>query len=609
MVPLDNRIAALTERIRERSRASRAAYLGRIDQKRAYPARRVLGCANQAHGFAACLADEKARLSGDETPNLAIITAYNDMLSAHKPYESYPERIRAIARDLGATAQVAGAVPAMCDGITQGTDGMHLSLFSRDVIALSTAIALSHQTFDAALYLGICDKIVPGLLIGALSFGHLPSLFIPSGPMPTGVSNGEKARVRKLYAEGKVGRDALLDIESRSYHARGTCTFYGTANTNQMLLEFMGLQLPGSSFVPPDTALRDALTREAVARMLAQAYRKQDAPGIGHVLDERAIVNALVGLSATGGSTNAVLHMTAVAAAAGIILELEDYEAAAAATPLLARVYPNGRADVNQFQSAGGVNFVLGQLLEAGLVHADAPNAFGGTLGESAKSPSLTADNAIAWTDAHRESGDPAVLRPLKNAFQPTGGLKALSGNLGRAVIKVSAVEPVRHVITAPARVFHSQEGLFEAFEKGELDRDVVVVVRFQGPRAIGMPELHKLTPPLAVLQDRGFKVALVTDGRMSGASGTVPAAIHLSPEALDGGPIAKIRDGDMIRLDATAGTLDMIGAEQGWLTREPAVANLAREHLGVGRELFSIFRAMVGSAEQGASVFGRIDA
>ena len=608
MVYLDSRIAALTERIRHRSRASRAAYLARIDRKRAYPARRVLGCANLAHGFAACLADEKHRLAGTETPNLAIVTAYNDMLSAHKPYESYPDRIRAMARELGATAQVAGATPAMCDGITQGAEGMQLSLFSRDVIALSTAIALSHQTFDAAVYLGICDKIVPGLLIGALSFGHLPSLFIPSGPMATGLPNGEKARVRKLFAEGKADRADLLEVEARAYHGRGTCTFYGTANTNQMLLEFMGLQLPGSSFVPPDTLLRDALTRDAVKRVIAQTGHKQDALGIGHVVDERAIVNALVGLCATGGSTNAVLHMTAVAAASGIVVELEDYEAAAAATPLLAKVYPNSSADVNQFHAAGGVNFVLRQLLDAGLVHGDAPNAFGSTLEKSVADPQLGEDCELAWAAVYCESPDRDILRPVNDPFQASGGIRRLSGNLGRAVIKTSSLDPSRRVITAPARVFHSQEDLHMAFTRGELNQDVVVVVRFQGPKAVGMPELHKLTPPLAVLQDRGFKVALVTDGRMSGASGNVPAAIHLSPEAMSSGPIAKVRDGDVIRLDAVAGTLDVM-QDEGWLTREPASAELESEHIGVGRELFSIFRAAVGNAERGASIFGGIKA
>jgi phosphogluconate dehydratase len=610
MAILNDRIGEITEAIRRRSGERRARYLDRISGAiSASPQRRRLGCANQAHGFAACAASDKDALRKGSTPNLGIVTAYNDMLSAHKPYERYPELLRSEARAIGASAQVAGGVPAMCDGITQGEAGMELSLFSRDVIALSVAVALSHQTFDAAALLGICDKIVPGLVIGALSFGHLPAIFIPSGPMPSGVPNAEKNRVRQLFAEGKVDRAALLEVEARSYHAPGTCTFYGTANTNQMLLEFMGLQLPGASFVNPDTALRDALTRAAVRQVLGQTALGPNFLPIGRMIDERSFVNAIVGLAATGGSTNAVIHLVAMAAAAGLTLDLRDFEAIAEVTPLLARVYPNGQADVNQFHAAGGMVYVIRELLNAGLLHEDAQTVFGGQLGGYRQEPILGADGDLVWRDGPDASGDDAILRGVDKPFSATGGLRILEGNLGRAVIKISAVAPERHVIEAPALVFHSQEALQAAFKAGRLERDFIAVIRFQGPRAIGMPELHKLTPPLGVLQDRGFKVALVTDGRMSGASGKAPAAIHLTPEALDGGPIARICDGDMIRLDAVAGTLTALVPEDEWAKRPLAREELSAAHAGTGRELFSTFRAAVGPSDRGARIFSGLNA
>jgi len=605
MAELNQSIGEVTLAIARRSRDTRRRYLDRIaGAVSASPARQRLGCANQAHGFAACAADDKARLRGGPTPNLGIVTAYNDMLSAHRPYERYPELIRSTARALGATAQVAGGVPAMCDGITQGESGMELSLFSRDVIALSVAVALSHQTFDAIALLGICDKIVPGLVIGALSFGHLPTVFIPSGPMPSGVANAEKNRIRQLYAENKVDRAALLEIESRSYHTAGTCTFYGTANTNEMLMEFMGLHLPGASFVAPDTPLRDALTRAAVAQALGHSALGNDYLPIGRMIDERSFVNALAGLAATGGSTNAVLHLVAMAAAAGVTLELRDFEVVAEVTPLLARVYPNGQADVNQFHAAGGTVYVIRELIAAGLLHADAATFFGATLAAYVNEPTLGEDGEVKWREGPKVSGDEKILRDVSRPFSATGGLRILEGNLGRAVIKTSAVAVERHVVEAPALVFHSQEALQAAFKDGLLERDFIAVVRFQGPRAIGMPELHKLTPPLGVLLDRGFKVALVTDGRMSGASGKVPAAIHLTPEAVDGGPIARIRDGDMLRLDAVAGTLEALVAADEWAKRPLAVHDLTAAHFGTGRELFSTFRAAVGAADKGASIF-----
>ncbi|MBP7049366.1 phosphogluconate dehydratase, partial [Thauera sp.] len=584
----------------------RGRYLARIDAVRSDGARRRrVSCGNLAHGFAASEAGDKAALRAGQVPNLGIVTAYNDMLSAHQPYARYPELIKHAARTAGATAQVAGGVPAMCDGVTQGRGGMELSLFSREVIALSTGIALSHDLFDAALYLGICDKIVPGLLIGALSFGHLPALFVPSGPMPSGISNDEKARVRQLHAEGKATREELLEAEARSYHSPGTCTFYGTANSNQMLMEIMGLHLPGASFVAPDTPLRDALTAAAVARVAALTALGADFLPLARIIDEKAILNGVVGLHATGGSTNHLLHLVAIAHAAGIDLTWEDFDELASAVPLLARVYPNGKADVNQFHAAGGMGFVIGQLLDAGLLHADTRTMWGNGLDDYRVQPELAADGTLAWKPAATRSGDTSILRPVAEPFRADGGLRLLTGNLGRAVIKVSAVPGDRVVIEAPARVFDDQDAVKGAFERGELAGDFVAVVRFQGPRANGMPELHKLTPTLGLLQDRGQRVALVTDGRMSGASGKVPAAIHVTPEALCGGPIARLRDGDRVRLDTIAGTLAVLVDEVEWNARAPATADLAAHHSGLGRELFARFRDVVGPADGGASIFG----
>jgi len=597
---------AVTQRLVERSRGPRGRYLARIDAVRSDGTRRRrVSCGNLAHGFAASEAGDKAALRAGQVPNLGIVTAYNDMLSAHQPYARYPELIKQAARAAGATAQVAGGVPAMCDGVTQGRGGMELSLFSREVIALSTGIALSHDLFDAALYLGICDKIVPGLLIGALSFGHLPALFVPSGPMPSGISNDEKARVRQLHAEGKATREELLEAEARSYHSPGTCTFYGTANSNQMLMEIMGLHLPGASFVAPDTPLRDALTAAAVARVAALTALGADFLPLARIIDEKAILNGVVGLHATGGSTNHLLHLVAIAHAAGIDLTWEDFDELASAVPLLARVYPNGKADVNQFHAAGGMGFVIGQLLDAGLLHADTRTMWGNGLDDYRVQPELAADGTLAWKPAATRSGDTSILRPVAEPFRADGGLRLLTGNLGRAVIKVSAVPGDRVVIEAPARVFDDQDAVKGAFERGELAGDFVAVVRFQGPRSNGMPELHKLTPTLGLLQDRGQRVALVTDGRMSGASGKVPAAIHVTPEALCGGPIARLRDGDRVRLDTIAGTLAVLVDEVEWNARAPATADLAAHHSGLGRELFARFRDVVGPADGGASIFG----
>ncbi len=584
-------LVEVTQRIRERSAALRRAYLARvqaaIDRPRG-PDR--LGCANVAHAFAALPAGDKLKIVAERAPNLGVVTAYNDMLSAHQPYEGFPAVIRDEAHKQGATAQVAGGVPAMCDGVTQGFAGMELSLFSRDTIAMGTAIALTHDVFDAALLLGICDKIVPGLLVGALHFGHLPCVFVPAGPMTSGLSNNDKARVREQFALGLVGRDKLLEAESAAYHGPGTCTFYGTANSNQMLMEAMGLHVPGAAFVHPHSPEREALTREAVRTALSIRKGGARFTPIGQLVDERVIVNAMVALLATGGSTNHLIHWVAVARAAGILIDWTDFGDLSKATPLLARVYPNGSADVNQFQSAGGPGFVIRELLDAGLLHADVATVAEGGL--------------RAYGQAPAASGDDGVVRTAAQPFSAEGGLKLLTGNLGRSVIKVSAVPEDRHVIEAPARVFESQEALQAAFKAGELERDVVAVVRFQGPRANGMPELHKLTPPLAVLQGKGFKVALVTDGRMSGASGKVPAAIHASPEALDQGPLARLRDGDLIRLDAVAGTLDALVDAAEWASRVPATIGDAavdtNEH-GLGRELFGGMRRNVLGAEQGA--------
>jgi phosphogluconate dehydratase len=602
---LHARVGEVTERLVKRSHDARRRYLDRIDQAaHSGPTRKKLGCANFAHGFAACSADDKEALRVGDGPNLAIVTSYNDMLSAHQPFERFPEIIKRAARAVGGTAQVAGGVPAMCDGVTQGEAGMELSLFSRDVIALSTAVGLSHQMFDAAVYLGVCDKIVPGLLIGALSFGHLPAVFLPAGPMTSGISNDEKSKIRQLYAEGKATRAELLESEAKAYHGPGTCTFYGTANTNQMLMEIMGLHLPGASFVNPNTPLRDALTEAGAKRALELTAAGNAFTPIGHVVDERAVVNGVVGLHATGGSTNHTIHLIAMAAAAGIALTWDDFADLAEVTPLMARVYPNGKADVNHFQAAGGMPVMIGSLLGEGLLHGDARSVWGDALSDYVVEPALDADGALIWREAAAASLDETVLRSAEKPFQATGGLRVLEGPLGRAVIKTSAVAAERHVIEAPARVFHSQEELQVAFRQGELNGDFVAVVRFQGPSANGMPELHKLMPPLGVLQDRGHKVALVTDGRLSGASGKVPAAIHVTPEAANGGPIARIRDGDIVRLDAPNGRLEVLVDAKEWESRALASADLTGNHFGVGRDLFGAFRANVGRADAGASIF-----
>ncbi|ALV28166.1 MULTISPECIES: phosphogluconate dehydratase [Pannonibacter] len=600
------RIAEVTERIVKRSHDNRSRYLDRIRADGGKgPRRSTLACGNLAHGFAACTVSDKAALAGDVVPNLGIITAYNDMLSAHQPYETYPELIRQAARDAGAVAQVAGGVPAMCDGVTQGQSGMELSLFSRDIIAMSTAIGLSHAMFDAAVYLGICDKIVPGLVIGALSFGHLPAIFIPAGPMTSGITNDEKAKTRQLYAEGKVGRAELLESESKSYHGPGTCTFYGTANSNQMLMEIMGLHMPGASFINPGTPLREALTREAAKRALAISALGNEYTPVGEVIDERAIVNGVVGLHATGGSTNHTMHLVAMANAAGIKLTWDDISELSDVVPLLARVYPNGKADVNHFQAAGGMGFLIRELLSAGLLHKDVRTVNGTGLDGYTVEAKLNDDGTVRRDAAPAVSGDEKVLAPMPKAFQANGGLKVLDGNMGRAVIKISAVAAERHIIEAPARVFNSQDDLQAAFKRGELTGDVVAVVRFQGPKACGMPELHKLTPALGILQDKGLKVALVTDGRMSGASGKVPAAIHVTPEACDGGPIARIQDGDVIRVDAVKGTLEVLVDAAEFNARPLATYDLSANQTGTGRDLFAPFRALVGTADTGAHVFG----
>jgi len=604
MSDVQKSIAEVTERIRERSRPSRETYLEHLRERAAQgPKRTKLSCGNLAHGFAACGPADKADLMGDAAPNLGIITAYNDMLSAHQPFETFPALIKQAAREAGGVAQVAGGVPAMCDGVTQGQDGMELSLFSRDVIAMAAAVGLSHDMFDAAVYLGVCDKIVPGLTIAALTFGHLPAVFIPAGPMTSGLPNDEKAKTRQLYAEGKIGRDKLLEAESASYHGPGTCTFYGTANSNQMLMEIMGLHMPGASFVNPGTPLRDALTREAAKRALAITALGNAFTPVGEMIDERSIVNGVVGLHATGGSTNHTIHLIAMAAAAGIKLTWQDISDLSDATPLLARVYPNGLADVNHFAAAGGMGFLIRELAKGGLLHRDVRTVFGQGLDPYMVEAKLEGDTVVR-EPAPETSGDDKVLAPVTTPFQPNGGLKMLTGNLGKAVIKVSAVKPERHVIEAPAMVFHSQDALQEAFRKGELEKDFVAVIRFQGPKANGMPELHKLTPSLGVLQDRGYRIALVTDGRMSGASGKVPAAIHVTPEALDGGPISKVQDGDIVRVDATAGTLEALVPAAEFEAREAATADLSGNKYGTGRELFETFRRVAGRADEGASAF-----
>ena len=598
-------LAAITQRIIERSRPTRAAYLDRI--RAAHHAGRLersqLGCTNLAHAFAAAPHAVKIELQQEKTPNLGIVSAYNDMVSAHQPLQIFPTWIKEEALKHGATAQFAGGTPAMCDGITQGYTGMELSLFSRDVIAMSTAVALSHQMFDAALYLGVCDKIVPGLLIGALSFGHLPAIFVPAGPMTSGISNDEKAKTRQLFAEGKVGRDALLESEMASYHSPGTCTFYGTANSNQMMMEMMGLHMPNTAFVNPNTPMREALTRAAAAH-IATAVRHNTILPVGEMVSEKSIVNAIVGLMATGGSTNHTMHVVAFARAAGIIVNWDDFNEISDIIPLLTRVYPNGKADVNHFAAAGGLAFVIRELLDAGLMHEDVDTVVGHGMRAYTQEPFMI-DGKLEWRDAAAQSGDDNVIRTAANPFSADGGLRLMKGNIGRSVIKVSAVAPEHRVIEAPAIVFDDQRDVLAAFDRGELERDFIAVVRFQGPRANGMPELHKLTPQLSILQSRGFKVALVTDGRMSGASGKVPAAIHMSPEALLGGAIGKIRTGDLIRFDAEKGELDVLINEAEWLAREHAHADLRKNAHGTGRELFAGFRSLSSSAETGAMSFG----
>ncbi|MBP6246163.1 MAG: phosphogluconate dehydratase [Limnohabitans sp.] len=603
-------LVAVTARITERSRPTRQAYLQQVDAAaHKDPGAQRLGCANVAHAFAAMPEGDKGRATAldkikvvaPRAPNIGIVNAYNDLLSAHAPLQHYPDLIKDEARKLGATAQVAGGVPAMCDGVTQGTPGMELSLFSRDVIAMATAVSLSHDVFDAALMLGVCDKIVPGLLIGALQFGHLPTVFVPAGPMTSGLSNSEKSKVREKAALGQVGRAELLEAESKAYHGEGTCTFYGTANSNQMLLEAMGLHVPGTAFINPAEGVRAELTREAARTVLALVKGQNFTP-IGRLVDERCIVNAMVALLATGGSTNHLIHWVAVARAAGIVIDWDDFSALSDVVPLLTRVYPNGSADVNQFQAAGGPGYVIRELLDAGLMHADVLTVRPGGLREFTRIPSAP-NGQLLWQDAGA-SKDDTVVRPASSPFSATGGLKLLQGNLGRSVIKISAVPEELHVIEAPARVFSSQDELHAAFKAGELERDIVCVVRWQGPQANGMPELHKLTPPLAVLQGKGFKVALVTDGRMSGASGKVPAAIHISPEAAAGGPLAKVQDGDLIRLDGVAGTLQVLVSEAEWAARPlaqmPAELSAANG-VGMGRELFANLRRNALKAEEGA--------
>ncbi|MGB0913857.1 MAG: phosphogluconate dehydratase, partial [Phaeobacter italicus] len=565
------------------------------------PARAHLSCSGQAHAYAAS-GDDKSRLATQSAGNLGIVTTYNDMLSAHQPFETYPDIIREAARAAGGTAQVAGGVPAMCDGVTQGEAGMELSLFSRDVIAMAASVALSHNVFDAAVFLGVCDKIVPGLVIAAQAFGHLPAVFLPAGPMLSGLPNDEKAKVRQKFAAGEVGREALMEAEMAAYHGPGTCTFYGTANTNQMLMEFMGLHLPGASFVNPGTPLRDALTYEGAKRALSLSALGNAYTPVCDILNEKAFVNGIIGLNATGGSTNLLIHLVAMARAGGIVLTWEDFSDLSDVTPLMARVYPNGLADVNHFHAAGGLGYMIGDLLSSGMLHPDTKTVGGEGLEHYAHEPKLI-DGHLSWQKGSSKSLNDKILRPSSDPFQDTGGLKLLTGSLGTAVMKVSAVAPEHHVIEAPARVFADQDDVKAAFKAGELTDDVIVVVRFQGPKANGMPELHSLTPLLSILQGRGQKVALVTDGRMSGASGKVPAAIHVCPEALDGGPISKLKDGDLLRVDATTGDLEILTPDV--LTRAPAQADLSANQAGTGRELFAAFRNTVGSADTGATVFG----
>ena len=602
---LHPRLAAVTDRIIERSRATRETYLARVRalKQQGRVERGQLGCSNLAHGYAAMPKTIKIEMLKQSTPNLGMITSYNDMVSAHQPFFQFPDWIKDEAQKYGATAQVAGGTPAMCDGITQGYEGMELSLFSRDVIAMSTAVGLSHQMFDGALYFGVCDKIVPGLMIGALSCGHIPGIFAPAGPMESGIGNKEKARTRQLFAEGKVGRDALLESEMGSYHSPGTCTFYGTANSNQMMMEMMGVHLPAAAFFHPYTPMREALTRHAAAH-LVEGIKNGTAKPMGEMLDEKSFVNALIGLMATGGSTNHTMHLVAMARAAGVILNWDDFDEISSIIPLLIRVYPNGQADVNHFAAVGGLPFVIRELRNNGLLHDDVDTVMGHGMEAYTKEPFLI-DGKLEWQDAVAESRDEEILRPFSRPFSPDGGLRLMKGNIGRGVIKVSAVKDEFRFIEAPAIVFNDQREVLAAFERGELERDFICVVRFQGPRANGMPELHKLTPPLGILQDRGFKVALVTDGRMSGASGKVPASIHMSPEALLGGGIGKIRTGDLIRFDSVTGELNALVDEAEWNARTTPEPDLSKNTHGIGRELFAGFRSIASSAETGAMSFG----
>ncbi len=598
---LNDTLVRVTDRITARSEPTRTAYLKRMAAaKDDGPSRAHLSCSGQAHAYAGAGGDQD-RLTACSAGNLGIVTSYNDMLSAHQPFERYPNLIRNAVREAGGTAQVAGGVPAMCDGVTQGEAGMELSLFSRDVIAMASAVALSHNCFDAAVFLGVCDKIVPGLVIASQCFGHLPAVFLPAGPMLSGMANDDKAKVRQRFAAGECSRETLLAAEMKAYHGPGTCTFYGTANTNQMLMEFMGMHLPGASFVNPNTDLRDALTVEGARRALALSALGNDYTPVAEVLDERAFVNGIVGLNATGGSTNLLIHLVAMARAGGIVLDWQDFSDISDATPLMARVYPNGLADVNHFHAAGGLGFLIGDLLSAGLLHPDTKTVAGQGLEHYTCEPKLK-QGELVWEKGAGKSLNDGILRSASNPFQLSGGLKRLTGNLGNAVIKVSAVAPDHQVVEARARVFHDQEAVKGAFRAGEFTDDVIVVVRFQGPKANGMPELHSLTPLLGILQGRGLSVALVTDGRMSGASGKVPAAIHVSPEALDGGAIAKLNDGDLLRIDAPNGTLEILS--DGVLDRPAVTADLSSCETGVGRELFANFRRVVGSADTGASVF-----
>ncbi|QNA90030.1 phosphogluconate dehydratase [Massilia sp. Dwa41.01b] len=598
-------VEQVTKRIIQRSRPSRAAYLAHLEAARVQGVQRgSLSCTNLAHGFAAFPQNDKLKLREQKKPSVAIVSSYNDMLSAHQPFEYFPKVIKDAVRDVGAVAQFAGGVPAMCDGVTQGQPGMELSLFSRDTIAMATAVAMSHNMFDAALYLGICDKIVPGLLIGALHFGHIPGIFVPGGPMTSGLSNKEKAAIRQRYAKGEATREELLEGESASYHGAGTCTFYGTANSNQMLMEMMGLHMPGAAFITPGTPLRDALTRAASEQAVAISQQGGNYMPIGHIVDEKSIVNAIVALHATGGSTNHTLHLVAIARAAGIVIDWNDFDELSKVVPSLTRIYPNGEADVNYFQAAGGPGFVIRELLDAGLAHEDVNTILGHGLRAHCKEPFLNDAGNVVWRDVPAQSGDESVLRKASNPFASNGGMVLVQGNLGRAVMKISAVKPDYHVIEAPAITFDSQEDFMLRYKAGELNRDFVAVIRFQGPRANGMPELHALTPALSNLQDAGFKVAMVTDGRMSGASGKVPAAIHVSPEILAGGPLGLVRDGDMIRVDAVEGTLDALVPAQEWAGRSMATADISKSHIGMGRELFAMFRNHSSPAEEGAATF-----